>query len=110
MIIQNQPQRRKSYIILFAIFVSIILYLSGVFSGLYANKLIKESTKKDISILKEETEQDLEGLQNYVDFLDSNLKSMQLEQTFSETLTSEEMCTFSIISLNERFNQLSYKG
>lgn len=47
-------------------------------------------------------------MRNYIDFLDSNLKSMQLEQTFSETLTEEEMCAFSVISLNELFKQLRY--
>ena len=107
MIVQDQVKRRR-YIILVAIIASVVLYLSGVFSGLYANKLVKEATEKDISDLKEETLQDLEVLQNYVDFLDNNLKSMQLEQTFSETLTSEQMCTFSVISLNGLFNQLSY--
>ena len=73
---EQSPKRR--YIILFAIITSIILYLSGVFSGLYANKLIKESTQKDIFNLKTETSKDLELLQNYIDFLDSNLKDMQL--------------------------------
>jgi len=99
---------KKKHIILFAILISIILYFSGVFSGLYANKLVKESTKKDISIFKEETEQDLEILQGYIDFLDTNLKSMQLDQTFSETLNEEEMCKFSTISLKELFRQLSF--
>lgn len=107
MIVQDWP-KRKMHIILFAVIASIILYLAGVFSGLYANKLVKEATEEDISKLKQETLQDLEALQNYITFLDSNLKSMQLEQTFSETLTKEEMCTFSIISLNELFKQLGY--
>ena len=104
----EQGQRKKTYIVLFAIIASVILYLSGVFSGLYANKLVKESTRQDIFSLKEETSRDLELLQNYINFLDSNLKSMQLEQIFSETLTREEMCTFSMISLNQLFSQLSY--
>src|SRR3989338_296846 len=106
--IEQSPQRKKTYIILFAVLASVVLYLAGVFSGLYANKIVKESTDKDISSLKEKTSKDLGALQNYVDFLDVNLKSMQLEQTFSETLTSEQMCAFSMISLNELFSQLSY--
>lgn len=105
---QNNPDRKKIYIILFAIIASVILYLSGVFSGLYANKILKEATDKDIYSLKEKTSKDLVALQSYVDFLDVNLKSMQLEQTFSETLTSSQMCAFSMISLNELFKQLSY--
>jgi len=103
---EQSPKRR--HIIIFAVAISIILYLAGVFSGLYANKLIKESTQRDIFNLKTETSKDLELLQNYIDFLDSNLKDMQLEQTFVETLSNEEMCSFSAISLNELFGQLSY--
>ena len=103
---EQSPKRR--YIIFFAIIISAILYLSGVFSGLYANKLIKESTQKDIFNLKTETSKDLGLLQNYIDFLDSNLKDMQLEQTFIETLNDEERCIFSSISLNDLFSQLSY--
>ena len=103
----EQSPKRK-HIIFFAIIISIILYFAGVFSGLYANKLVKESTQKDIFNLKTETSKDLELLQNYIDFLDSNLKDMQLEQTFVETLSNKEMCNFSVISLNELFSQLSY--
>jgi len=106
MILQNQ--KKKTGIIVVAVIVSIVLYLAGVFSGLHANKLIKEETEQDIYTLKEETKQDLESLQNYVDFLDKSLKNMQLEQTFMETLTSEEMCAYSAISLDELFNQLGY--
>lgn len=103
---EQSPKRR--HIILFAIIISIILYLTGVFSGLYANKLVKESTQKDIFNLKTETSKDLELLQNYIDFLDSNLKDMQLEQTFIETLNDEQRCIFSSISLNDLFSQLGY--
>ena len=103
---EQSPKRR--HIIFFAIIISVILYLAGVFSGLYANKLVKESTQKDIFNLKTETSKDLELLQNYIDFLDSNLKDMQLEQTFIETLNDEQRCIFSSISLNELFSQLSY--
>ena len=103
---EQSPKRR--HIIFFAIIISVILYLAGVFSGLYANKLVKESTQKDIFNLKTETSKDLELLQNYIDFLDSNLKDMQLEQTFIETLNDEQRCIFSSISLNDLFSQLSY--
>ncbi len=103
----EQSPKRK-YIIFFAILISIILYFAGVFSGLYANKVVKESTSKDIFDFKTETSKDLELLQNYIDFLDGNLKNMQLEQTFIETLSKGQMCNFSKISLNELFSQLSY--
>ena len=99
---------KKRYIIISAILISIVLYFAGVFSGLYANKLVKESTSKDIFDFKKETSKDLELLKTYIDFLDNNLKDMQLEQTFIETLNKDQMCNFSKISFNELFTQLSY--
>jgi len=104
----HQKILSKKTIILFAIAISIILYLAGVYSGLYANKIIKKETEENIISLKKETAQDLEAMQNYVNFLDSNLKNMQLEQTFIETLGPEEMCNFSIISFNELTSQLRF--
>ena len=70
------PSRRKGIIFL-AIVISVILYLAGVYSGLYANKIIKEETEKDIETIKEKTEQDLDILETYLNFLDTNLKNMQ---------------------------------
>jgi thiol-disulfide isomerase/thioredoxin len=99
---------RKLYIIGFALIMSIILYFSGVFSGLNANKIIKESTQKDIFDLRKETSEDLNSLQSYISFLDNNLKGMQLEQTFTESLNQDEMCSFSAISLSGLFSQLPY--
>lgn len=100
--------RKGTGIILLAVLVSIILYLAGVFSGLYANKLVKEETQKDIISFREETKQDIGSLKGYIDFLDSNLKGMQLEQTFIETLSQEQMCSFLSISLDELVKQLNF--
>jgi hypothetical protein len=106
--IQTKLPNKRTGIILFAVIVSIILYLAGVYSGLYANKLIRKETEEGIRSLREETEQDLEALQSYVSFLGTNLKNMQLEQTFIQTLDHEQMCNFSIISFNELINQLRF--
>ena len=103
-----QYKKRKTSIIVIAVIASAILYFAGVFSGLYANKLIREETQEGITTLKKETKQDLEDLQSYIDFLDGSLKNMQLEQTFMETLTQEQMCNFSEVSLKELFKQLGY--
>lgn len=103
----NPPRLRKG-IIFFAIMLSAILYLSGVFSGLIANKVVKEETKNNINLFKQDTLKDLNELQKYIDFLDTNLKSMQLEEIFAETLTQEERCNFSQISSNELVSQLKY--
>ena len=101
-------QKKRSGIILIAIAISIVLYLAGVFSGIYANKIIKEQTEQDIRTLKKETNQDLATIQNYVNFLDTSLKNMQLEQTFAESLTHGQMCNFLSISLNELIQQLGF--
>jgi hypothetical protein len=98
---------RKS-IIMLAIVTSIILYAAGVLTGLNANKLVKEETNQTIQTLREETEQNMKDLQNYIDFLDKNVKNMQLEQTFTETLTPVQMCNFSTISMKSLISQLSY--
>jgi hypothetical protein len=109
---------RKGILIL-VIVASVILYLAGVFSGLMANNLVKKETAQNINVLKKETaddinnlkietKEDLEGLSNYIEFLNINLKNMQLEETFLETLDDEERCNFSRISLNELVDQLGY--
>lgn len=105
---QKKVAKKRTGIITLAIFVSIILYLAGVFSGIYSNRLSKAETQKDISSFKEETKQDIGDLREYIVFLDSNLKSMQLEQIFIETLSQDEMCSFLGISLEELVKQLNF--
>ncbi|MBI3026848.1 hypothetical protein HYY70_01935 [Candidatus Woesearchaeota archaeon] len=105
---QQKIFQKRRRIMIVAIIASVFLYMAGVFSGIYANKLVKEETKQDIMVLKRETKQDLGHLQKYISFLDTNLKDIQLEQTFAETLSAEQMCNFSSISMNELVNQLRY--
>ncbi len=106
--IDQKPQKTRTVIITLAIIASIVLYLAGVLSGLFANTLVKKETEQNINILKQETEQYLKELENYIQFLDKNLKSMQLEETFSKTLTQKQKCDFFQISLNELVSQLGF--
>lgn len=106
--IDQKPQKTRTVIITLAIIASIVLYLAGVLSGLFANTLVKKETEQNINILKQETEQYLKELENYIQFLDKNLKSMQLEETFSKTLTQKQKCEFFQISLNELVSQLGF--
>jgi len=112
-------ETKKKMIITAAIVASVVLYLAGVFSGLYANKVIEKETEHDINVLKQETEQDFEflksgtesqmnDLREYITFLDGNLQSMQLEQTFMETLDHEKRCNFSKIAMEYLFKELNY--
>ncbi|MFH1915771.1 MAG: hypothetical protein ABIJ21_00765 [Nanoarchaeota archaeon] len=114
-----KAKTKRTRIILIAVIISIVLYLAGVMSGLYANKILerqteaniqefKEETRGNITRLKAETEKELAALQNYTQFLEENLRTMQLEQLFLDTLTRRDMCNFSTISLSQRFSQLSY--
>ena len=50
-------------LILLAITLSIIMYLAGVFSGLYANKVLEIKVGEDI----EKVEQDVDILKSYTD-------------------------------------------
>lgn len=114
----EEPKIKKG-VIAFAVFAAFVLYFSGVFSGLYAKDATLKQTESDINQLKLETrqdlsefsletEQDIVSLSSYISFLDRNLKSMQLEETFAETLNEKEKCEYSRISLDELVNQLGY--
>ena len=99
---------KRTGVIALAVIISVVLYLAGVFSGIYANKSVKEETREDIKALKEETRQYLDLMQKYVDFLDVNLRNLQLEQNFAESLNREQMCNFLSISLNQLISQLNF--
>jgi len=116
---KKKIQYSKSFIITIAIIASIILYLAGVISGLQANKIIEKQTKQDIQILKDETKDDFDylkqgteaqvnSLEEYVSFLETNLKSTQLEESFMDTLSKEEVCNFSTITMKYLFRDLNY--
>lgn len=119
MIEQKPTQKTRNTIILLAVVLCIVLYLAGVLSGLYANTILKKETKedlteleertqKDLQILKEETTEYLEDLQVYIDFLDSNLRNLQLQQAFVDTLSNGEKCEFLQISMNELVSKLGF--
>ncbi|MBL7056119.1 hypothetical protein ISS07_04360 [Candidatus Woesearchaeota archaeon] len=116
---QKPFHKTRNGIIAIAIILSLVLYFSGVFSGLYANSILKaetkqdinkleEKTKQDIISLKQETEEYLQELEEYISFLDNNLRDMQLQQTFIDTLTEKQQCDFSRISFNELISKLGF--
>ncbi len=89
------PQRKN--IILLAIIAAVVLYLAGVASGLFANKVLEQQTKADLQVLR-----------NYIDGLDDSLQRIQLEQSFVDTLAEDEACRFSDITRQNLFSQLDY--
>jgi hypothetical protein len=75
-----KKQRRNAIII--SIVISVILFGAGLFSGLSVSKLIEQRQKEDFSFLVE-----------YVNTLDTNLKSFQIQERFIDSLPSLEACS-----------------
>lgn len=106
-------------IILLVLALSVILFLTGLLSGLFANKTLEKKTQDDLADLEQKTQEDIKGLEEitreevqdlkrYISFLEKNLNSMQLEQVFFETLSHEEMCDFSNIAQDGLMDELRY--
>lgn len=106
-------------LIFFVFFISLLLYVAGVFSGLYANKIVEAKTKEDIFNLKYETKQEITQIENktseeldymkkYIEILEINLKSLQFDQEFVDSLSHDEMCYFSNITLSSLLRQLDF--
>lgn len=116
---KNPEQKKRTGIYVAVFFISLILYVTGVLSGLYANKVfikeadknidaLKVSTNQEIQTLKESTGNEIESMQSYVNFLNENIKSMQLEQTFMNTLNPKERCAYIKLSQQQLVDQLDY--
>lgn len=82
----------RNSIIIAAVVISIIIYLAGLFSGLYANKIIKKSVEQDIGFLK-----------SYTDTSTVDLKNMLLLQFYSDKLQD---CRFSEMYVSHLHEQL----
>jgi hypothetical protein len=102
-----------------AIIASLVLYIAGVLSGIYATKIsemqistdistYQNETLNDISRLKQNTSKEVKELAGYIKILDTNLNDLQLEQQFIESLNQNEVCQFLNISLQKRFTELGY--
>ncbi len=92
---KKRLRKRRTGIIALAVFLSILLYFLGVLSGLYANKAVKKETQEGLLFMK-----------NYIDLLELNLKTVQLEESFVKTLNKEELCRFSTIAMDGMLDQL----
>ncbi len=72
-----KPLTQKSLWALFALFC-IVLYLAGVFSGLATKRVIEEQTEQEIMFLR-----------GYVNQLDTDMRSFQLQERVLRSLGSE---------------------
>ena len=86
----------KKTIIIIAISLSIILYVFGVFSGIFANRIFEKKVDKDIEVLKE-----------YVDLFALDVKNIQLQQVFIENFEFGDQCELLNIYLTQLYSQLN---
>ena len=85
------PTRKQIFTV--AIVLSLIMYLLGVFSGLFANKIMEERVEEDIEFLK-----------SHNDVASLDLKNMLLQQLLIDQLPNE--CKSSKIYLENLRKQL----
>jgi len=89
--VKTIPTRKQ--ILTIAIVLSLIMYLLGVFSGLFANKIMEQKVEEDIEFLK-----------NYNDVASLDLKNMLLQQLLIDQLPND--CKSSNIYLENLRKQL----
>lgn len=90
----------KKSILILAIVIAVVMYLTGVFSGLYANKIMEHKVKQDLS----KVEQDMDLLKAYIDSSSLDLKNIQLLQFFMDNI--DQSCHFSQLYMSHLNDQL----
>ena len=90
----------KRAILWFAVLVSVIMYLAGVFSGLYANSILENKVQEDLN----KVEEYLTLLRNYMDNSALDVKNMVLLQFYSENI--EDNCKFTNLYMDNLYKQL----
>ncbi|MBW2971154.1 hypothetical protein KY320_03265 [Candidatus Woesearchaeota archaeon] len=84
-------------ILIFAAIVSIVLYLSGVFSGLNAERIIQRQVRAEFDELK--AAMDNSAL---------DLKNIQLQQIFIDNFEPADKCRFLDLYMENLYSQISY--
>ncbi|MCF7865860.1 hypothetical protein K9L67_04310 [Candidatus Woesearchaeota archaeon] len=79
---QEKNQKRRNKIIILAILFSIVFYVAGTITGLYANK-----------IFSEQISQDLDKIKSDLDNSALDIKNIQLKQYYIENFNEDE-CKF----------------
>ena len=92
---------KKRNLIIIAVILSIILYAAGLLSGLSFSKFVEKN-------IEQKTQKDLAEVVNYVQSLDSDLQSIQIEELFVKSLTENDTCKFADVyfaQINQNLNQ-----
>ncbi|NTV23237.1 MAG: hypothetical protein HGA85_02580 [Nanoarchaeota archaeon] len=93
-------RKLEKKVVLFAATISIILYLAGVLSGLFASDIIQKNIKQDI-------QKDISFLKDYMDISALDVKNIQLQQFFIENIDESRKCEFEDLYLSNLHSQLS---
>ncbi len=92
-----KKKTKKINFIIFLFIISLILYFSGVMSGLYANKIITHKVNLEINEIKK-------TLDDYA----VNLKDLQLQDLFINYYINKDKCKFLNIYTAQVYPQLNY--
>ncbi len=85
--------KKKLYIIVAV--VSLVLYFSGVLSGIYVSRAFRAQTKQDIGVLED-----------YVNSVRNSVEDIQVQQTFFNVIGENDTCTFFELSMNDMQRKL----
>jgi hypothetical protein len=89
--------RRKSTAVALAVILSLVLFGAGLLSGLYVSRVLETRQQQDFSFLVD-----------YVNKLDADLKSFQLQEKFLSSLSSNEACIFATAYFDQITEDLKY--
>lgn len=78
-----KKRKRLLIALVLATVISVLLFSAGLFSGLYANKIIAERQATDSAFLLENVEK-----------LERELQAYQLQERFLDSLSEEQSCEF----------------
>ena len=94
-------QIRKRNLIIIAAVLSIVLYGAGLLSGLSFSKLVEKN-------LEQKTKADLNVIVDYVQNLDSDLQSIQIQELFVQSLNENDTCKFADVYFSQINENLNY--
>ncbi len=94
---KKQKQMSKRGLIIFIAIVAFTLYLTGVFSGIFANDLIEKKVNTEITEIK-----------STIDNSALDLKGVQLQQLFIDNFQAKDKCKLLDIYVNQLYPQLNF--
>jgi hypothetical protein len=98
---KKQVTIKRATLIIIAVVLSTVLFISGLISGLSFSKYIEarfeESTKKEVNFLLD-----------YVENLNGEIQSIQLQEKFIDSMKEEDKCEFSDAYFSEINPELEY--